>query len=65
MFQSCAQQEENYRINRETVKRIISLATGFDEHWIKIQHNKGFTWGTQPRGLISAFFSGSDVQSDN
>lgn len=43
MFQSCAQQEENYRINRETVKRIISLATGFDEHWIKIQHNKGFT----------------------
>lgn len=46
MFQSCAQQEENYGINRETAKRIISLATGFDAHWIKIQHNKGFTWGT-------------------
>lgn len=30
MLQCCAQQEENYGINRETVKRIISLATGFD-----------------------------------
>lgn len=30
MLQCCAQQEENYGINRETVKRIISLSTGFD-----------------------------------